>query len=570
MADPSTGSRSVLRQVIVGNAPAGAARRDRQKRGIGPLFVCLAVAGWILAFDNFAFWRTFAQAQPGTALDQFLAGVGLAALLTLGLAGLVRPLIGNVAGRAIVGLLLVLSAAVAHHIDAWGIVVDRNLIRNIAETDTREVRELLTWLGLADIVLRGVLPAAVLFLVPIRPLSIRRGVAHVGVLFIAAGATATILVTSLYGTLATTFRNHRELRLQLIPSNYINALYGHWKGASPAFTLPATIAPDAVRAAPLSIRPRVLVLMVGETARAANFSLGGYPRPTNRRLDGSEVIYFSRVISCGTDTATSLPCMFSNLGADGFSVSAAGQRENVLDVLMRAGVQVTWLENNSGCKGVCARVPTEVMPVVGPSGLCNDSGCQDEVLVGALQRKLSSIDTDALVVLHLMGSHGPSYFKRYPAPGPFQPTCDTNRIQTCDREALINTYDNTIDYTSKVVADAIRVATDQADRLETAVIYLSDHGESLGERNIYLHGLPKPLAPREQSEVPMIGWVSSRAAAALEVKPTCLRDVSVKPYSHDNLFHTLLGFHGVKTAAYTPSLDIFAIAREGPGCGTRP
>ena len=495
-----------------------------------------------------------------------MAAAGLAGLLILLLAGLLRPLIAGRPGRGLIAAFLVISAAVAHYVDGWGVLVDRNLIRNIIETDVREVSELLSWSAAADLLLRGVTPAVLLLLLPLHVASGRQMVAQAGLLLMGAAGTGVVLTATLYGTLATTFRNHRELRLQLVPANYIRAVYGHFKGTPRGTAAPIPVAPDAWRIPQTTPRPRVMVLMVGETARAANFSLGGYARDTNRHLAGSGVIYFPNVAACGTDTATSLPCMFSNLGTGAFSVGAARAQENVLDVLMRTGVRVNWLENNSGCKGVCERIPTQTMPVTGVPQLCGGDGCYDEILLPALQRELSETREDRLIVLHLMGSHGPSYFKRYPPPGPFQPTCDTNRIQSCQRMELVNTYDNTIDYTSKVIAEAIRIADRHTQNLDVAMLYMSDHGESLGENNIYLHGIPPLLAPREQKEVPMIGWIAPSAASTFGLTRRCLAAVAGRPFSHDNLFHTLLGFHAVRTNTYRPELDLFAIAREAAVC----
>ncbi|MFP5476768.1 MAG: phosphoethanolamine transferase [Gammaproteobacteria bacterium] len=551
--------------MIAADATPDAGTGTRRK-GLSPLFSCLGVAGWIVLLDNVGFWRTFLSAQPGSRFDQWTAAAGLASLLILLMAGLLRPLVGNRVGLTVVAVLLVISAGVAHYVDGWGVLVDRNLIRNVVETDAREVSELLSWSAAVDVLLRGVVPAVLLLLLPLASSSGWRTLGQTGLLLAGATSVGMLLTVSLYGTLATTFRNHRELRLQLVPANYIRAVYGHFKGNIRSPVAPMPVASDAWRAPRPDARPKVMVLMVGETARAANFSLGGYGRDTNRHLAGTGAVYFPNVASCGTDTATSLPCMFSNLGAGAFSVGAAQARENVLDVLARAGVRVSWLENNSGCKGVCTRVPTQAMPVAAPPERCGTDGCHDEILLPALQRELDQAREDRLVVLHMMGSHGPSYYKRYPAPGPFQPTCDTNRIQSCGKAELVNTYDNTIDYTSKVIAEAIRIAERHAQSLDVAVFYVSDHGESLGENNIYLHGIPPLLAPREQKEVPMIGWLSSSAAQAAGLTPKCLPAVAGRAFSHDNLFHSLLGFHGVKTGAYRAELDLFAIAKEDAAC----
>lgn len=526
----------------------------------------LATSIWIVAVDNLAFWKTFLGAQDGAGAAALFASIGLFVVLILALATTLRLLATPPVGLFVLPALLVVSAGVAHYLDAWGVLFDKALIRNLVETDVREAKELFTWPALLDVALRGVLPASAIWLVGIRSSSKRKTLGHTALLAVATGGAACILITTGYGILATTFRNHRELRFQLVPSNYINAVYGYLRGNEKPTGALRTIAPDAVRTVASSPRPLVLILVVGETARAANFSLGRYVRDTNSALRDTDVVYFGNVVACGTDTATSLPCMFSDFGAREFSVSKARASENVLDVLQRTGVKVEWLDNNSGCKGVCARIPTQQMPTTGNEELCGDDACYDEILVRRLEERLKSVREDTAIILHQMGSHGPAYYKRYPPPGKYGPTCDTSRIQSCDRQALINTYDNTISYTTEVIMQTISAARVQSARADIAVIYISDHGESLGERNVYLHGLPPPLAPREQLEVPMMAWLSPEIRSRHEMPRNCIAGLANKAYSHDNLPHTLLGMFGVQTTLYRKDLDIFQPARSFSSC----
>lgn len=535
-------------------------------RGLSPLFASLAAASWLVLADNLAFWRTISAAQTEAGGLVTVTTAGLALVLISSFAALLRLVAGGTTGVVLLSLVLIVSAGVSHYLDNWGVLFDKNLVRNIIDSDVREARELLAWPALLDLTLRGVLPAGVLWFLGIRSSRPAQTALQMTALLATAAILTGILLVTSYGTLATTFRNHRELRFQLVPTNYFNAIYGHLKGGTEMPSMLARVAPDARRPSNAADKPLVLILIVGETARAANFSLGGYPRETNGALAGAGGVYFSKVSSCGSDTATSLPCMFSDLGADAFDVSKAQARENVLDVLQRTGVEVEWLDNNSGCKGVCSRVPTQQMPTSDVGDICHDGACLDEVLVPALEKRLSIVKGDAAIVLHQMGSHGPSYYRRYPAPGPFQPTCETNRIQNCDVGALVNTYDNSIDYTSKTIARAIEVAKSQASRMDVAVVYLSDHGESLGERNIYLHGLPRLLAPSEQIRVPMLVWQSQGTQRRLNLPQGCLASISGRSYSHDNLFHSILGFFGVTAAAYRPELDIWAIGRSESAC----
>lgn len=547
-----------------------ALRKPARFQAISPLVACLVTVAWILAVDNFAFWTTVANAQGGPSWQAGVAMVGLALVLLVTFSAVLRPFVSGRHGILILGAVLVLSAGISHYVDAWGVLFDKGLVRNMVETDVREVRELLSWPAVFDLFWRAVLPISLLWFVGIRRGGLLQSVRQTAGLTLISLLAATAVVLISYGTLASTFRNHRELRFQLVPSNFLNATYGYLKGNRIAPDLLIPVGADATRTTAHSAKPLVLVFIVGETARAANFSLGGYGRDTNAALADSKAVYFSGVVACGTDTATSLPCMFSELGAADFTNAKARTRENVLDVLQRTGVRVEWIDNNSGCKGVCSRVSARQLPTQADGKLCDGTACLDGVLVDALGASLAEVQKDTAIVLHQMGSHGPSYFKRYPAPGRFQPTCDTNRIQACDKSALVNTYDNSIDYTSQTIARTIAVARAREDKVDVAVIYLSDHGESLGEKNIYLHGLPTLLAPKEQTRVPMLVWMSEGVQRRLGTPMSCLTSVSSKPFSHDNVFSTLLGFYSIRTTAYRPELDIWSIARSDADCSKPP
>lgn len=551
---------------ILRNVATGVSRT----KPLHPFTASLATAAWIVTVDNWSFWGTFVRAQGSISSTGMLAAAGLVIVLILSFATVLRLVAFPRLGLIVLPTFLLISAGVAHYLDVWGVLFDKGLIRSLVETDVREAKELFSWPAFADLAVRGMLPAAVLWIIGIRASSAAQTAAQTMFLAVAAAvATAAVLATS-YGVLAATFRNHREMRLQLVPTNFLNAIYGHLKGREVQPTALRPLAPDAKRAMARTGKPLVMILIVGETARAANFSLGTYPRDTNGELANLGVVYFNNVVACGTDTATSLPCMFSGLGVDGFSVSKARANENTLDVLERTGVEVEWLENNSGCKGVCARVPTRQMPTSGDANLCAEDSCYDEILIRELAIRLKDVNRDKAFVLHQMGSHGPSYYKRYPPPGKYLPTCETNRIQKCEKQALINTYDNTIWYTSKVIAMAIAAAREHQASIDLAVLYISDHGESLGERNVYLHGLPPILAPREQMAVPMIAWLPSNTQDRLGLAPGCIASLADQAHSHDNLSHTLLGFFSVQTTFYRSDLDLFSASRRSSLCRKSP
>jgi len=250
--------------------------------------------------------------------------------------------------------------------------------------------------------------------------------------------------------------------------------------------------------------------------------------------------------------------MFLDVGRDRFEATLALRREGLLDVLQRAGVAVRWRDNNSGCKGVCDRVPYEDLSNLRVPGLCRDGECYDEILLHELQYHLDKLDRDAVVVLHMKGSHGPAYFKRYPPAFEFfTPVCKSIELDRCPRQDIVNAYDNTLRYTDHVLSLTIDLLRRNAKRFDTAMLFVSDHGESLGENGLYLHGIPYALAPREQIHVPMLLWLSEGLRERLRIDVACLEARRREPSSHDNLYHSVLGLMGVRTAIYRPDRDLF-------------
>jgi lipid A ethanolaminephosphotransferase len=214
---------------------------------------------------------------------------------------------------------------------------------------------------------------------------------------------------------------------------------------------------------------------------------------------------------------------------------------------------VLWRDNQSGCKGVCDGLPYQ------------QSEGFDEVLLDGMDRVLQDREDNLLVVMHQLGSHGPAYFKRYPpAFRRFEPECATDDLRRCDAQAIVNAYDNTLVYTDHVLGRLIDVLAAAQKTHDTAMLYVSDHGESLGESGLYLHGVPYAIAPDVQKHVPFVLWLSPAFRDDVGVDEGCMRRRAQQAVSHDNLFHTLLGVFSVRTTAYDAGLDIFS------GCRTKP
>ncbi|MDR0378611.1 MAG: phosphoethanolamine--lipid A transferase [Candidatus Accumulibacter sp.] len=436
---------------------------------------------------------------------------------------------------------------------------------NVFETSAREASELMTLRGFLWILISGILPSVLLAYAKIEYGSFRHEL-KARVLRVSASLLILILSAAFsYKEYSSYGRNNREVRKLVNTINYSYSAIRYFQLRSLAKREFTRVDPEAKIVPFEDPHKTVLIMIVGETARSENFSLNGYERNTNPKFARQDVISFANVASCGTSTAVSVPCMFSHTDRKYFDVTNARYTENFLDIAQNAGYDILWLDNDDGCKGVCSRVPNQDMMRSRDSDkFCDGDSCFDEVLIGGLEEYLTKATKDTLVILHTMGSHGPSYYRRYPREFKvFTPTCDTAQIQNCSREEIINTYDNTILYTDHVVSEAIDVLKRFPD-FESGLLYVSDHGESLGENNIYLHGIPYAIAPKEQTRVPMILWMSENMKKYDHVDYACMKEkAKTGRYSHDNLFHSLMGLLEIRTKIYDKDHDMFA------GCRTK-
>lgn len=469
--------------------------------------------------------------------------------------------------KPVLVILLIGCAASNYFMYTYGAVIDKNMMTNVFETDSQEAVALLTPRLLIWLALAGIIPAVVLATIKINPsrwwytLLTRL----VGIL---AGLLIIILVASVfYKDYASLFRNNKGVVKMVTPANYISAISRYskarWFAGDQSLI---KIGEDAKKGSLISQQKKktVVVFIVGEASRAENYSLNGYARDTNPELKKRNVIYFPNASSCGTETAVSIPCMFSNMTRKTYDGDIARHREGLLDVLAHAGINLLWRENDGGCKGACNRIPHTEMVQWNLDSLCTNKSCLDEVVLHRFGNVIDGLQQDSVIVLHLMGSHGPAYYRRYPEKfRKFTPTCDSNQIQDCDRQSLINTYDNTILYTDDVVSRTIDELKSHSDKLNTALVYLSDHGESLGENGIYLHGTPYMLAPSQQTHIPFLFWLSKDYQQNFAVNADCLANkAAAEQVSQDSIFSTLLGMMDIKTSEYQSSMDILASCRK--------
>ncbi len=468
--------------------------------------------------------------------------------------------------KVLATLFILLSASAQYFILTFGVIIDRSMITNILDTTPAESYALMSGKMILTLLFTAALFVALAWWIKIKPATRKWREAGLRGASVLVSVALIVMVAALfYKDYASLFRNNKELVKSLNPSNSITAI-NSWYTHNKMDNLPLVrISEDAKQKTSMQNGPRknLTILIVGETSRADDFSLGGYSRETNPRLAQDNVVYFPRTTSCGTATAVSVPCMFSNMPRAHYNEQLAHHQEGLLDIAQRAGIQVQWNENDGGCKGACDRVPHQNMNALNLPGQCIDGECYDEVLFHDLANDIDKLNGDGLIVLHTIGSHGPTYYNRYPKEfRKFTPTCDTNEIQSCTQEQLVNTYDNTVLYVDYIVDKAIKLLQSKQDKFTTSLVYLSDHGESLGENGIYLHGLPYPIAPDTQKHVPMLVWLSDDYQKRYGVNYDCLKKESTQnEYSQDNLFSTMLGILGVETTEYRAADDILKTCR---------
>ena len=464
--------------------------------------------------------------------------------------------------KAVMTLLFLGAAAASYYMNRFNIVIDSTMLTNVLRTDPREAKDLLTVEFFLQLLLLGLLPSVWLWRTRIHypkwTLELRnRVLLIVGSLVLAL--TCAVPFTAHY---ATFLREHKLLRYYANPATFI---YGgirlaedHFSAHSPRVR--TALGLQAKLQYPES-KPKLVILVVGEAARADHFSLNGYNQLTNPLLATQDVIFFSQVTSCGTATAYSVPCMFSQSDRSDFDLEEAESTENVLDILQHAGVAVLWRDNNSDSKGVARAVEFQDYRQSPPNTVCDDE-CRDVGMLEGLEEWISMHQGSSItIVLHQMGNHGPAYYKRYPPEfARFQPTCLRNELEHCGQQEIINSYDNALLYTDFFLNESIEFLKRHEDKFATALFYMADHGESLGENGLYLHGLPFRMAPDSQKHVGALMWFGN----SFPIDTQQLRLQAATSYSHDEYFHTVLGLLQVSTPEYEAGKDWLSKAIKAP------
>ena len=519
-------------------------------------------------FYNFSFFENVFKTYPleSTSIFNLISVVILLISLTIFFFTLLSS---KYTTKPLLILTLFISAFTAYFMDTYHVVIDDGMIRNSLETNLEESSDLFSFQLVLYVFLLGLLPSYFIYKIKIDYSTFKKEFfAKLKVLTLSLSVILIILF-SFSKFYTSFFREHKPLRYHVNPiywiysiGSYINKTLNSEPIVLKEIGRDAKITPE--KTLEEEEKKELIIMVVGEAARADRFSLNGYSKETNPLLkQEKDVINFSNMYSCGTATAESVPCMFSIFDRADYDYKKGKSTENILDVLKNTNkVQILWRDNNSDSKGVALRVDFEDYRTSQTNTICDDVECRDEgMLVGLDEYIKKHKDKDILIVLHQMGNHGPAYYKRYPKEfEKFTPVCKTNQLEQCTQEEVSNAYDNAILYTDYFLSKVINFLKPYSNTHETAMFYMSDHGESLGENGIYLHGLPYFMAPDEQKHISSLIWFGDEFKNDMDMEK--LNSYKNKQFSQDNLFHTLLGLFEVETGVYKKDMDILNETRK--------
>lgn len=545
--------------------PSHEKRNSWLLNGVPHFVLNLGAATYIMAVLNANFWQRLTALFEGDVI----AAMGLATAvwaLTLFLLELLGP---SLLQKPVLAALILISASANYYQTHFGVLIDEEILRSTLETTVAESRHLVTVSMLTTIALTGVLPVLILWKIPVG----RRGLVHqiwrypLGVI-VSFALVAGFLFTD-YKTYSSVLRENHALMQAYQPGATLLSAAKFVKHTYTTTDIEVAPIGEDVAAGPRlagSDRPLVFVLFLGETARATNFGLEGDARNTTPLLaELPDVTYFPETTSCGTVTTVSVPCLFSPFGMEDYSRERFFASENLVDVIARAGFDVQWWDNNTGDQSVMQRMSWTKVDAAWDPAACAQGECTDSIFLPLIDQVLENAQGNTLLVLHMIGSHGPAYYMRYPQERAlFTPDCRSVEFADCTDQEIINAYDNTIVETDYVLANAAaRLAS--AENVDTAMLYISDHGESLGEGGIFLHGMPRFIAPDTQTHVPFLIWLGESYQARFGIDSDCLAQARNSGTSQDMIFHTMLGLLDLTTQARDAYLDLTAICGAQAG-----
>src|SRR5210317_63315 len=452
---------------------------------------------------------------------------------------------------------LIISAINYYFLQNLGIIIDEGIIQStidsFKEKNWGEINDIITFKYFIFLLLFGIIPSLALFFIKIEyPKFLKEFLTRVVFIFLLCALTIGSIYSN-YKNVSFIARDSKNLRERIIPHYLLSNVKDYYDELKSANKEVLKLQFDAKQ---IHLEKKMIgIFVVGETARADRFSLNGYHKQTNPLLEKEDIQNFTEAKSCGTYTSQSVPCIFSLAKYDGFNFHEEEYRENLLDLTKSAGIETIWIENNSSCKHVCDRIELIDFVEKGSEDYVG-YGVHDEIILERLKKTIDekkSKTKKLFIVVHTMGSHGPAYSNRYPeAFNVFKPNCESNDPQSCDLEALNNTYDNTILYTDYIIDSMIEFLKNEKES-DNFLIYASDHGESLGEKSLYLHGAPLKFAPKEQTHVPILLWASNGLKERKDYPKT--RQIN-KEITHEFLRHTVMDLFQLQTDYFDPQKSI--------------
>lgn len=537
--------------------------------------LCMGIAAYLTLFCNYAFAQKFLSIVREDASPNLLFIGSVPVLLILLINTMLLPFSFHRILKPVLITTILTSGMFNFASFTYGVIFDETMFINVLQTDYAEASSYLNLSFFAIYSLTSVLPAALVLLTQIRVQPLRQELKEKGIVLGSTVCILGLMAFAFYKDYAFVGRNYKEITKQVVPiypyRKIMQMAYRKFIHPIPAYTpvgMDAKQLPKATNA-----KNRLVVLVLGETQRSMNYSHYGYARDTNPYTKKLDVIPFENVTSFGTATAVSVPFMFSSPSGGYAGGGDEEYRDNAIDIIARAGVNVLWRDNDSGCKKTCKAADYEDMVIKyeNDKRFCNEGSCHDGLFIDELKELIPTLPPkDNLVVFHIMGAHGPTYWQRYPAEfRKFTPDCPRSDVQNCSREELVNTYDNTILYSDYVLAGLIETLANTSGVWDSSLLFLSDHGESLGENGIYLHSFPRRFAPKEQVNIPFIFWQGNSVSIESTKIKSCMKNLA-KSTTHDrvNIADTLLGLTDVKTDAYSALRDIFSPCRKSPNAAS--
>ena len=435
-------------------------------------------------------------------------------------------------GKFLLVLFFIINSIAVYFINTYSVILDESMIGNVLNTDYAESSSFFSIKLMLYIILFGILPSIYIIKVKIINVTVKKflTITSLTLLFILG------LVFANSSNVLWIDKNSKILGGLAMPWSYtvnISLFYVHqYKKNEKEILLPNATIKDNQKS--------IVVLVIGESARSENFSLYGYKKNTNPLLSKTPNVFHFNATSGATYTSAGVKCILEHTRTDDLY-------EILPNYLFRNNVEVIWRSTNWG------EPPVHIKNYQNREALmpnCKGEGCNyDEVLLSGLKEQIvASKKNKILIVLHTSTSHGPTYSKKYPPQfETFKPVCNSVELGNCSQTELINAYDNTIVYTDYILSNVIEDLK-QLKEYKSAMIFVSDHGESLGEKNLYMHGLPLSIAPKEQYEIPFIVWLSDNSSKQL--KPN-------KIVSQNYVFHSVLNFLNIQSPIYNEKMNIF-------------